>query len=292
MKNSLIIAAVLFLTYDLFLEYGPKPVQAKMQSQWQENRYALEKYLRDSKAGITKHEVVYVGSSLTTRLDFDDESKCVYNLSFNGDSALTGLSAIANSAEKPRLVFIEINVPERGIDQDLIAKTSGFLPQLSAAFYIENMPINLAISFLHSLKMDRSANEASEVNEPVRLKALAMMAQGYKGTMPSDILKNNMTEFSRLVRDIESSGTKVIFYEMPIYPDLENSTRAVQIRNAFINTFPNNQMINFHELTKGSPIKTVDGMHLLKDEAKNVVRNMEVYSNSVCANPNGLHPLQ
>jgi hypothetical protein len=285
MRNSLIIAAVLFLIYGLFLEYGPKPVHAKMQSQWQENRYALEKYFQDSKSGIAKHEVVYVGSSLTKRLDFADESKCVYNLSFNGDSALTGLSAIAHSAAKPRVVFVEINVPQRGIDQDLIAKASGFVTQLSAVFHIENMPINIANSFLysfvHSLKMNKPSKE---VNETVRLDALAMQVKVGKGTLSSDILKENLAEFSRLVKDIESNGTKVAFFEMPIHPDLEYSARTVQIRNAFKSSFPNNQLIDFTELAEGANIKTVDGMHLSDDDAKIVVKNMKVHFADVCTN--------
>ncbi len=279
MRNSLLIAAVLFLAYSLFLAYGPKPAQAKMQSQWQENRYALEKYLRDIKTGATKHQVVYVGSSLTTRLDFADESGCVYNLSFNGDSALTGLSAIANSAAKPRLVFIEINVPERGINRELIAKASGFLPQLSTVFHIENMPVNLVISFLHSVKKDKSHEAA---NESVRLNAIAVQAKGRQGTLPPDILNNNMAEFSRLVKEIEASGTKVVFFEMPIYRDLEYTPRAVQIRNAFQSNFPGNQLISFAELARGRSIQTVDGLHLSDDDVKVVTSNMRVHFKDIC----------
>jgi hypothetical protein len=279
MRNSLIFAAVLFLTYDLFLEYGPKPEQAKMQSQWQENRYAMETYLRDTQTKSTRHDVVYVGSSLTIRLDFSDESKCVYNLAFNGDSSLTGLSAIAHTAAKPRLVFIEINVPERGINQDLIEKSSGFLPQRSTVFHIENMPVNLAISFLYSLKKEHSSKD---VNEPARQNALAMQIKGHKGTLPAEILKTNMVEFGRLVKDIESNGTRVVFFEMPIYPDLEYSARAEQIRDAFKSKFPNNQLIGFAELAEGANIKTVDGMHLTDEEAKIVVKNMKVHFADVC----------
>lgn len=280
MRNSLIIAAVLFLTYDFFLEYGPKPVQEKMQSQWQDNRYSIEKYFRDSKTAPPQHKVVFVGSSLTKRLDFDEESECVYNLSLGGDSALTGLSAVARSVGKPRLVFIEINIPEHANNQELVEKASGFLPQLSAAFHIENMPINLAISFLYPAKKDKPAKE---VSESVRQNALAQGVQSFKVPLPSDTLKNNMAEINRLVGYLESKGTTVVFFEIPIHADLEFSTRAMQVRNAFSSNFQNYQLISFTELVGGGTMKTVDGVHLSDDDAKIVVKNMKVHFSDVCS---------
>jgi hypothetical protein len=287
MRNSLIIAAVIFLAYSLFLAYGPKPVKAKMQSQWQDNRYAIETYLRDSKAAVTQHQVVLVGSSLTKRLSFDEDSRCVFNLAFNGDSALTGLSVIANSYKPPRAVFVEINVPSLGSNQELIAQSSGLLPQLSTVFHIENMPMNLAISYLYSSRNRDSERDVIEVTEPVRHNAIAHQVLGYENTLPSDILDKNMSEFNRLVKVIESKGTRVIFFEMPIFQDLEYSPRAVQTRKAFNGAFPFYEFLTYQDLGKGGIIKTSDGLHLLRDEAKNVSSNMRRYLNDFCTTQNG-----
>jgi hypothetical protein len=279
MRNSLIIAVILCVIYSIFLEFCSRPVKAIMQSQRQDNQYAIEKYLRDSRVGITQHQVVYVGSSLTKRLDFDEESKCIYNLSLSGDSALTGLRVVANSNFSPRLLFVEINVPERSSNQDLIKSASGFLSQLSSVFYIENMPINLVVSFLSQLKKPEK-----EVIESVRLNALAMQVQQYKVPLSADTLKKNMDEFNRLVKHAELKGIKVVFFEMPVHPDLEYSPRALQIRKAFKSTFPNQKFLQFYEIAKDVNIKTIDGLHLSMDEAKFVVENMKMYSYDVCEN--------
>lgn len=281
MRNSLIIVAILFFVYALFLNYGPKAAQPKMQSQWQSNQYCIEKYLRDSKVNPVRHKIVFVGSSLTSRLDLTEEFGCVYNLSLNGGSALTGLSVITHSTARPRLVFVEINVPERGVDQDLIAKSSEFLPQVSAVFHVGNMPVNLATSFLYSFIYSlHKSKPFRDVNEFARLKGIAERSKNDISPLPTDTLKSNIAEFSRLVKDIESKGTKVVFFEMPIHPDLELYPRAVQIRNAFKSSFPNYSLLSFTELAEGSTVKTTDGMHLSDNEARNVVRNLREYIDS------------
>lgn len=283
MRNPLVFAALLCFVYGLLLEYGPKPVQAIMQSQWQDNQFSIEKYLRDSKSGHTQHKVVFVGSSLTQRLDFDGESNCVYNLSLQGDSALTGLSVIANSVENPRQVFIEINVPQNGVNQDLINRGTALLPHLLPIFHVENMPINLALSFLHHIKNEKPVNVS---NDTVNLNALALQVRSYKELLPPENLSQNMGEFRRLVRDIESKGSKIVFFEMPVHPELENSPRAIQIRNAFKNLFQNYRLLSFQELSNPITVITADGLHLHKDEAITVVRNIKVHLKEVCENKN------
>ena len=259
MRNSIISAGFFIVGYGLFLAYGPKPAHAKMQSQGQSNRYMIEKYFRDVQADATRHEVVLVGSSLAKRLEFDDDSKCVFNLAFDGDAALTGLNVVAHAPVKPRLLLIETNIPERVSNSDLIEKASGFLPRISAIFHIENVPVNLAFSYVSSMKKEKTS---LVVNESVRLNALATVSLGFKETIPSDLLDKNMAEIKRLVREIEAGGTQVVFYEMPVYTELEGSPRLMQIRNIFSNAFPNNQFVNYRQLAKGSVMRTVDGAHL------------------------------
>jgi hypothetical protein len=279
MRNSLIIAAVIFIGYGLFLEYGPKPVKVITQSQWQDNQYAVEKYLRDSKDGVNQHNVVIVGSSLAHRLDFNEKSSLVYNLSLSGDSALTGLSVIANSNASPRLVLIEINVPQRGINEDLVDAVTGILPKLSPIFNIENMPINLAYSFRFQYKSAASPNESAELvhqepNESVLQNGIALHSKNNQELLSSDLLNQKITEFSDLIRKIETKGTKIIFFEMPVAPDLENSPRVLQIRNAFKTSFPKYKLLNYQDLTAANTIKTIDGIHLTSDAAKAVKNNL------------------
>jgi hypothetical protein len=282
MRNSLIIAAVIAIGYGLFLEYGPKPVKVITQSQWQDNQYAAEKYLRDSKDGVNQHNIVIVGSSLAHRLNFAEESKLVYNLSLSGDSALTGLSVIANSNAFPRLVLIEINAPQRGLNQNLVDAVTGFLPKLSAMFNIENMPINLVSSFVLQYKNAESPKVSSalvhqEPNESVLQNGIALQSKTNQELLSSDLLNQKMNEYSDLIRKIEAKGTEIIFFEMPIAPELESSPRVVQIRNSFKSSFPKYKMLDYQDLTVGAAINTQDGVHLTSDAAKIVAANLMAY---------------
>jgi hypothetical protein len=275
MRNSSLLALLFFVAYGIFIEFGPKPAQTKTQSMWQNNQLQIEEFFRAEKTP----EVVIIGSSLAERLDFKGDSCCIYNMALGGDSALTGLSALARSARIPRKVFIEINVPERGINKDLIDRATGVLPKLSSIFYIENMPINLLYSFLLQTKKN---NFASEVNEAVRQNGLSLQRQSYSQTLTSETLAENLAEFRAIVSALESKGAKIIFFEMPVHPDLENTPRAVQIRTDFKHAFPINQFIGFDELSNGLTIKTGDGLHLLPDEAKNVVLIFKGYFKGAC----------
>jgi hypothetical protein len=278
MRNSSLLALLFFVAYGIFIEFGPKPAQTKTQSMWQNNQLQIEEFFRAEKTP----EVVIIGSSLAERLDFKRDSSCIYNMALGGDSALTGLSALARSERIPRKVFIEINVPERGINKDLIDKATGVLPKLSSIFYIENMPINLLYSFLFFRLQTKKSNIAPEANEAVRQNALSVQRQSYSQTLTSETLAKNLAEFRAIVSALESKGAKIIFFEMPVHPDLENTPRAVQIRTDFKHAFPINQFIGFDELSNGLTIKTGDGLHLIPDEAKNVVLIFKGYFKGAC----------
>jgi hypothetical protein len=275
MKTSLLVAVILFITYGVFLEFGPRPTEAKTQSQWQDNQLAIEKYFQLPKTP----EAVFVGSSLTKRLIFNETDSCIYNLALGGESALTGLSVIAKSERMPGQVFIEINVPQRGINKDLIEKASGVLSGYSTLFNIGNMPVNIIYSFLRQGKKGESD---LPLNEAVLQNALALKRQEYKQILPSSTLDNSLSEFSHLAGVIESKGAKITFFEMPVHPDLENTPRALQIRAKFKQTFPNNQFVGFDELSNGLPIRTMDGEHLTSDEAKNAALVLRNYYKNNC----------
>jgi hypothetical protein len=143
------------------------------------------------------------------------------------------------------------------------------------------MPINLLYSFLSPAKKN---NSGSEANEAVLRNALSLQRQGYRKTLASGTLAKSLAEFRSLTVALESKGIKIVFFEMPVHPDLENTPRALQIRAAFRLAFPGNKFIGADELSDGLTIKTMDGVHLLPDEAKKVVLILQGYYKDVCVN--------
>jgi hypothetical protein len=253
-------------------------MQTKLQSISQTNQLSIERLFRATETP----DIILVGSSLAEQLDFKDIHFCIYNMALGGDSALTGLSALARSGLIPKKVYIEINVPERGINKDLIDKASGMLPKLSSVFYVENKPINLVYSWL--LQITKHNGSGSEVNEVVRQNFIDLHRQNTSQALTFEVLTKSTAEYIALVNDLESKGTKIIFFEMPIYPDLEKLPHMIQVRSAFKEAFPNNQFIDYDDLSNGLIIKTRDGIHLTQDEAKNVVYVFKDYFKGLCNN--------
>lgn len=276
MRIPIATAVLLFLAYTAFLSFGPKPGVVKTQSAAQENQYVLERFLRSPDTA----KVVFVGSSMTRRLDFRDFDPCVYNMALDGDSFLTGLTAIREAGKIPRMIFVEINVPERGVGRELIAKASGMLPRLSPVFHTENVPVNRLFSFLYQLRQEKPESKVSE--NAFRI-AFETRRKGYDNLVAADLLDSNFSQLERLAREMQGRGAQVIFFEIPMHPDMEQSPRAEQIRAAFKRTLPAGRFLSYQDLSRNTTIKTRDGIHLHADEARDVVRNLESSFAGACS---------
>ena len=93
--------------------------------------------------------------------------------------------------------------------------------------------------------------------------------------LPSLLLATKIAEFRSKIARLEQQGLKVILFEMPVLPSLQNSNQAIQVRNAFKEAFPDHRFIGFEELSKGVIVKPADGLHLNAESAKGVIENMK-----------------
>ena len=272
-------ALAFFAAYSVFVEFGPRPARLITQSQWQDNQAVVEKYFRAE----PRPQVMFAGSSLTTKLKFQEFGTCLFNLAVGGDSALTGLAAIVKSGDRPRKVFVEINVP-RPPNDELVARASRILPRLSSVFYTENMPMNLLLG-LSGWRVEkywptaRSQNVANDA--AVFQNALSLQIQGYDRPLPIHVIRPYLERLEALVISLEERGTEVVMFEMPVHPQLEASKVAAQVRSA-TKARLKNRFIGYEELSQGLAIKTSDGVHLRGSEAKGVVGNLEPFIKDVC----------
>lgn len=235
-----------------------------------------------------KAPVVVTGSSLSVTLEFNEANKCVYNLGLIGESALTGLDIITESEYKPRVAFVEINFPDRDSNKTLINDASGFLAKNFPEFtYIT--PVNLVSNMLTSLYLFIRGKPQEEYirnvkpdPEQARKKELALQSDNFQKLLPQILLTTKISEFRAKVNNLEKNGVRIIFFEMPVHPKLENSNQAVQVRTAFRNAFPNNTFIGYEVLANGLEINPADGLHLNVEGAKGVIRNMNSYFVDYC----------
>ena len=280
MKLVIATAVTLLIAYATFLAYGPRPAHVKIQSQWQKNTFVVEKYFRLVRAGETSQpKIVLVGSSLAERLDFSRDEPCIYNMALTGESMRTGLNAIVKSGKIPKQVFIEINIPDRKNNTVLVEKASGMLPSVSRLFHTENIPMNFLFS---SMASGKKGSSSSEVSSKVLEIALESKRQTYSKAVQPGAIKIALSEVNELVRTLESRGTQVVFFEMPIHPTLEHSVMAQQVRSAFQQTFLQRKIVGYDDLAKGKALQTVDGLHLGSDEAAQVSSILQTYFQPIC----------
>ncbi|EJL87942.1 hypothetical protein PMI16_02829 [Herbaspirillum sp. CF444] len=260
MKPSICVTAILLGLYSLFLAYGPRPSTLSMQSQWQDNNQIVEAYFRKEMHA----PVVFVGSSLSRRLRFDDPA-CAYNMALGGDSSLTGLAAILRSSHLPKKVFIEINVPDRPANTGLVETADSFYKKLAPIFYTENMPVNLLYSFL-AAPHKKDLNQ--QISEPLRLEGVALQLKDYGNLIPEDDLRAEIAFFSTAINALEKRGIEVVLYELPISRELRETPKERQIKTAFSEQFPRNKLITARDM--GIDVASTDGLHMSENEAREV----------------------
>lgn len=283
MKTSILVAIALIGAYGVLLGYNQMEPATPIQTYWKKNRSTVATYLQADKVSV-----VFTGSSLTVPLNFNEDAPCVYNFGLIGESALTGLDVIATSVHKPRTVFVEINFPERDSNKYLISDASGFLARKFPEF-VYTSPITLVGSllsdFYHFLRGGRHQENKTTVTsgtDIARKKEVALQREILNAPLSSILLATKIAAFEAQVKNLEQKGVKVIFYEMPVDTELQNSNQAIQVREAFRSIFPNNEFIGFAELSKGITVKPADGLHLNVSDAKRVVTNLRAYYQDVC----------
>jgi hypothetical protein len=276
MKLSLLVAAGLLLLHAAFVAYGPRSGEPRFQNQEQQNRYIIERFFAQPAA----QDVVYVGSSMAARLSLGGTPPCTYNLALHGESSLSGLAVATLRKARPRLVFIEINVPERKPNLALIDKANGPLARHFSLFGVENMPVNMLFTYLSRLK--GNGNGTPTLDARLLANGLTTERDVYSHEIPRSLLSENMLILKDQVDGLKAAGTRVVFFELPIHPSLEQTPRALQIRAAFATTFPTDRMIASTELSRGISIQTIDGVHLAPSEAAAVEMALQTYAGGAC----------
>ena len=173
------------------------------------------------------------------------------------------------------------NVPERGINARLVDEGTRALPRWIPALATRNMPVNLLFSALARFKSPapRGADAA------VLGQALEVQRGVYAHPIRAQELDANLATLKAQVQRLESAGSRVVFYELPIHSSLERTPRAVQIRAAFVAAFPSHRLITADQLAQVATISTIDGVHLTLDEAAAVGRRLQDLYGAACGTP-------
>jgi hypothetical protein len=213
-------------------------------------------------------DVALVGSSLSYRLkeEFFERGN-VRNVATPGGSPLTGLAIIgAAPAIRPRVIAVETNILNRGIDESLYQKfrngkrSQNILPPLRtlAAYYQGALDDALTLSKTERRSILERPAAASEVPQDVGTVVGEWNKQSYDETLLKDAKTLNA-----LVKNLEDQGVTICFFEMPYTPVLNRTRYATTVRKVLDEVFGLN---NSRWLTLEYPDDemrwTGDGVHL------------------------------
>ena len=222
-----------------------------------------------------ERDIVVVGSSLAARLDAALENTCIYNLSFAGGSPLQGLTLIRKAGKKPRIVLIEIN--------ELLGRTYGEkyfdaanipLAHISRLFWVENKPVNFAISQFVSLAGLKGQQRKTEKVDPNKIAiGIKLSTELLSKTVTPEKVQNSLLTFTEIVSQFENEGVNIYFFEMPIDPALRDLVRPRQAREIIKNAF-GERFVEVWTPEEIATVSTSDGKHLLSGEAEKLSKKL------------------
>jgi len=188
-------------------------------------------------------DAVIVGSSQAWRIPPRALGPRVANLALAAHNALTGLEIIARSGRVPHRIYVEINMigrvrHDRFVD-GVFAEPGYTLKRYVAALRTTYQPANVAISLLR-----RAVRGRDEVDYPrVQDRALhdTLIAGGEQSMTQAPeprVLAGDVAKLQRLAGVLSSAGAELVFFEMPIEPQLEEANAVVAVREAVHAAFP------------------------------------------------------
>jgi len=223
---------------------------------------------------------VILGSSLASKIDAD-QLPGFYNLALIGMSVYDGGAVLLSRNPRPQTVYIELNVIQRPENESFTGQFNSplyiWLKSALPALRSGNQPIMLAKKAIEAV-----ANRNKPAPAPVRKQASTKKPALKNTYLPQRMFKPlldvqlkaysqrdtalinaSVIKLKQLVAQIQARGSRVVFFEMPINPALEQLPKTVLIRNAVKQAFAGYPFINLPPAT----FKTRDGLHLAQKEA-------------------------
>lgn len=269
--KSLLACIFFFSIYNIYISNN-SPHIIYFDSQYKNNISTAQRYLYD----YPKSPIVIVGSSRAANLDILLLQKSdIFNLSFKASGPISGLSLIRKSELKPKIVLVEINSILYDVDSLLLEKVMATIPfrlkKVLPSLREEYQPVNVFFNILMNLyNRQRPVN----VFDKQRFaKAVTIKKKVYSEHPDSNLLLKRLDKLSMLIEYLSNQGIKPIFFEMPMYSELQDSPRANKIRSAVLTRFPMGKYLWIEGLSvfdKG----TSDGVHLTYAAGAQVTKSL------------------
>ncbi|TDB61792.1 hypothetical protein [Arundinibacter roseus] len=263
--KKILVVTVLFLGSYVALVKGLGPTKwLATQHTYQESLAKAEQYL------YYTHQLcprVVVGSSLSSMIQtFRIPGTC--SLTFPGQTVFEGLRLLTENDSSPTCVYIEMNAVLRSEDKEFVdylqSPVPYFLKKYLRVMRHDKQPIAKIGQLIHGIVEPHLITNTTFDKHSTQLHQYFRKESDIS---PKEyILDRQMQRMEELVSILEKKGCQIVFFEMPISPDLTNLAQPRAIRAFFLKHFsPTKYTYIFPE--KDKIYTTLDGIHLTYEAA-------------------------
>jgi hypothetical protein len=268
-----IVAALLILSLYQILVFGNIIPSSDGINQFQTNAIKAERYVYDINPEL---KLAIAGSSLANIINPNYIGTNVANLGMAGGSTQTGLAIIQHAKVKPSIVLAEINSTiDRKIDENLVSTL--FNPFLSflritlPIFRQEYRPVSVFVSALKGKESESSLATRQDFQDtPLRQQEIQRLIQENSNLMTEDyaeLLQQQIAVIKTQIATLEAAGSRVILFELPGEPKVQETAKYQQIHDFLRSRFPADRYEWLPEPSRQDWI-TSDGLHLIRPDAK------------------------
>jgi hypothetical protein len=196
-------------------------------------------------------------------------------------SVYDGGAVLLSRETIPPIVFIEINAIQKPKNENFTMEFESpiysFFKRTFPALRTENQPAFLVKKGIDNIKGSMTTGPVAKVASSKKqvpknsylpasmFKSLLDIQIKSYSTSDHDLMDKSILNLKELVSKIQSRGSRVIFFEMPVNPLIQQSPKASLIRSAVWQNFQFSPV----QFIPSPPVtfKTRDGIHLAQKEA-------------------------
>ncbi len=271
-QKALLTTLITLLIYSGLIQLFHENITRTGQTTGHRNTVKAEDYLYEA----AEHcDTLIVGSSMSERLIADSIGTTCYNLAFAGLSSQTGLELIRRSGHWPRLIYIETNTLLDSVKANKLstlseAPTWQFVRQHLAFMRQKYQPVGVFKAVLRDWQYGKQEyipfETAMTVDSVALEKAILPQLHDWQTPVPDAELQEKLQVVIQILNTFRQHGTKVVLFEMPIDPRLQQSTRARSVQIALTKTCEANNY-PFVTPAQADHYQTTDGIHLTVPES-------------------------
>lgn len=270
-RKSIFVAVSLLIIYELILRVTTVPWDSS-QNDKSANIISAQNYLYNYSDKEIEEDTVILGTSVSRKLIIDSLGKHFVNLSFNAWTVYDGLGVVRMNGSRPSCLLIETNYVKDLVLQpelsDIMEPISYYSGKVFKSLHLANQPAGLLVGWgknklqsrIDALR-EKKREDTGLYNLNVRQNKVFM-----NETTPDSILTGRFEKLKALITAFQKNHTSVIFFEIPIDPELENTNSMVEVRKYYASFFPKSEF-TYIPRPEANNFVYSDGIHLSKESA-------------------------